>query len=198
MTFHGPRKPSPTQYTDAETGFVYLRNRYYDPATGQFVSRDPLAAITQSPYGYVGGNPLSATDPLGLFKFGNFAKWTRAVLDVGAATFAVAALATDFAGVPEVGLILGGVSAGLSGLSALDTCVAIRESDKECAIALATFLLSVDTVGVAKASDLLALKFAARGVQLGADALGLGASAFTTTFDNPGAQAYCPVTTATG
>ena len=38
------------EYTDTETGFVYLRARYYDPATGQFISRDPLTAITGSPY----------------------------------------------------------------------------------------------------------------------------------------------------
>jgi RHS repeat-associated protein len=54
------------EYTDAETGFVYLRNRYYDPATGQFISRDPIAPLTQEPYGYVGGNPLNYTDPMGL------------------------------------------------------------------------------------------------------------------------------------
>ena len=30
------------QYTDAETGFQYLQARYYDPATGQFLTPDPL------------------------------------------------------------------------------------------------------------------------------------------------------------
>src|SRR5262249_20013205 len=28
---------------------------------------DPITALTQSPYGYVGGSPLNGTDPLGLF-----------------------------------------------------------------------------------------------------------------------------------
>ena len=54
------------EYTDAETGFVYLRARYYDPATGQFLSRDPLVSQTGEPYGYVGGNPLNDSDPSGL------------------------------------------------------------------------------------------------------------------------------------
>ena len=54
------------QYTDAETGFQYLRARYYDPATGQFLSRDPIEAQTRSAYGYVGGNPLNGTDASGL------------------------------------------------------------------------------------------------------------------------------------
>lgn len=54
------------QYTDAETGFQYLRARYYDPATGQFLTRDPIEAQTREAYGYVGGNPLNETDPTGL------------------------------------------------------------------------------------------------------------------------------------
>ncbi len=55
------------QYTDAETGFVYLRARYYDPATGQFLTRDPLVAQTRSAYGYVNSNPLNFTDPSGRY-----------------------------------------------------------------------------------------------------------------------------------
>ena len=54
------------QYRDSETGLYYLRARYYDPTTGQFLSRDPAVAMTRSPYGYVGGNPLNASDPTGL------------------------------------------------------------------------------------------------------------------------------------
>lgn len=42
------------------------RQRYYDPTTGQFLARDPIEAQTREPYGYVGGNPLNATDPMGL------------------------------------------------------------------------------------------------------------------------------------
>jgi hypothetical protein len=37
---------------------VNLRARYYDPTMGQFLSRDPLSALTRSPYGYAGDNPL--------------------------------------------------------------------------------------------------------------------------------------------
>jgi uncharacterized protein RhaS with RHS repeats len=42
-----------------------LVNRYYDPATGQFGSVDPLVAQTQSPHSYAGDDPVNATDPLG-------------------------------------------------------------------------------------------------------------------------------------
>ncbi len=55
------------QYTDPETGFQYLRARFYDPATGQFLTRDPINALTRSAYGYVYGNPLNKTDPTGLY-----------------------------------------------------------------------------------------------------------------------------------
>jgi RHS repeat-associated protein len=54
------------EYTDAESGLLYMRARYYDPATAQWLTRDPLTAITHAPYAYVGDNPLNGTDPLGL------------------------------------------------------------------------------------------------------------------------------------
>jgi RHS repeat-associated protein len=41
-------------------------HRFYDPTTGQFLTRDPINAITRSAYGYVYGNPLNMVDPSGL------------------------------------------------------------------------------------------------------------------------------------
>ncbi|MGB3055141.1 MAG: RHS repeat-associated core domain-containing protein, partial [Acidimicrobiales bacterium] len=58
------------QYHDPETGYIYLRARHYDPVTGQFTTQDPLVAITEEPYGYVGGNPANRTDPTGLCVMG--------------------------------------------------------------------------------------------------------------------------------
>ncbi len=54
------------QYTDATTGLVYMRARWYDPGTGQFLSQDPLWPLITNPYAYVADNPLNAVDPLGL------------------------------------------------------------------------------------------------------------------------------------
>ncbi len=54
------------QYTDVETGLQYLRARYYDPATGQFLSRDPAVGATRDAYGYANRSPLNVTDPSGL------------------------------------------------------------------------------------------------------------------------------------
>ncbi|WP_432855272.1 RHS repeat domain-containing protein [Amycolatopsis sp. CA-161197] len=54
------------QYTDSESGLVYLRARYYDPATALFISVDPLLDTTRTPYTYAGGNPLQYADRTGL------------------------------------------------------------------------------------------------------------------------------------
>jgi hypothetical protein len=40
--------------------------RFYDPTTGQFITRDPANAATREAYGYTGGNPLNRRDPSGL------------------------------------------------------------------------------------------------------------------------------------
>ena len=56
------------QQTDA-TGLQYLRARYYDPATGGFLSRDPLAdspGWSSNPFTYAGGSPTARSDPSGL------------------------------------------------------------------------------------------------------------------------------------
>jgi len=55
------------QYQDSESGLYYLRARYYDPTTAQFISRDPAVVKTREPYAYVGDSPLNGSDPSGLF-----------------------------------------------------------------------------------------------------------------------------------
>jgi RHS repeat-associated protein len=54
------------QYQDNESNLYYLRARYYDPSTAQFLSRDLAVAMTRQPYAYVRGDPLNVTDPSGL------------------------------------------------------------------------------------------------------------------------------------
>ena len=60
------------EHWDAATGLLYLRARWYNPALGRFLTRDPfpgLAALpaTQHPYVYVGNNPVLYVDPSGEF-----------------------------------------------------------------------------------------------------------------------------------
>ena len=56
--------------SDPESGLTYLRARYYDPATGGFLSRDPSPGditdpLSLHPYLYAAGNPVNRTDPSG-------------------------------------------------------------------------------------------------------------------------------------
>ncbi len=56
------------QQTDP-TGLQYLRARYYDPASGVFLSRDPLAAEIwwlSSGFGYGSCDPVAVADPTGM------------------------------------------------------------------------------------------------------------------------------------
>ena len=53
------------QYTDSESGLIYLRARSYDPTTGQFMTRDPLTALTRSLYHYASDDPVNGRDATG-------------------------------------------------------------------------------------------------------------------------------------
>jgi RHS repeat-associated protein len=58
------------QQYDAATEMYSLRARYYNPAGGRFLSRDPYPINFGDPwelnrYGYAGGNPVRWTDPTG-------------------------------------------------------------------------------------------------------------------------------------
>ncbi|MBB4637842.1 RHS repeat-associated core domain-containing protein [Longimicrobium terrae] len=49
------------------SGQMYMRNRYYDPATGQFTQTDPIGlAGGLNSYGFAAGDPVSYSDPYGL------------------------------------------------------------------------------------------------------------------------------------
>jgi len=58
----------PGQYADDETGAVYNRFRYYDPAEGRYLSQDPIRLLGGPKlYGYV-DDPLTCGDLFGLEK----------------------------------------------------------------------------------------------------------------------------------
>lgn len=58
------------QYTDANTGLVNMRARWYDAGDGEFTTVDPDLAETDQPYEYAGDDPVNESDPSGKFTLG--------------------------------------------------------------------------------------------------------------------------------
>lgn len=56
------------EYYDTESGYYYLRGRYYDPATRRFTTPDP-AEDGINWYAYCGNNPIDYVDPSGYKHF---------------------------------------------------------------------------------------------------------------------------------
>ena len=52
------------------SGMYYMRARWYDPAVGRFISRDPMQGdadvpMTLNAFAYAGANPVRMSDPSG-------------------------------------------------------------------------------------------------------------------------------------
>lgn len=59
------------QQSDSASNLYYMRARYYDPASGRFLTHDPMpgqptAPQTWNQYAYASNNPTSRVDPTGL------------------------------------------------------------------------------------------------------------------------------------
>jgi len=69
---NAPNGPGYTGHVnDPDTGLVYMQARYYDSATGRFLSVDPVGpaagnAFNFSRYAYADNNPVGNTDPTGM------------------------------------------------------------------------------------------------------------------------------------
>ena len=70
LTTAAPRKSRPPHLVE-ETSLHYNRHRFYDPDSGRYLTQDPIGLEGGvNVYGYVGGNPLRYSDPLGLWAYG--------------------------------------------------------------------------------------------------------------------------------
>jgi RHS repeat-associated protein len=118
-----PNFVQPYTYTsrelDQETGLYYYRARYYESATGRFISEDPVG-FTAGPnfYPYVGNNPIVRIDPTGLFVTPD------TLIDVGFILYDIYKLIADGScafdeNLAALGLdIIGAVAPGVTGLGA--------------------------------------------------------------------------------
>jgi len=70
------------EYYDEETGFIYLRARYYDPEIGRFISEDPVMDRTNW-YVYCSNNPVKFVDPWGMAPGDAFKTLDDAAIDFG-------------------------------------------------------------------------------------------------------------------
>ena len=151
-------------YRDADSGDLYLVNRGYHPATAQFLSVDPLVAVTGSAYDYAGSNPANYVDPLGLAWY-NPVSWSGTTW--AAVGFGVAAVAVGVATFGVGDVVIG---AGVTAEATVETTSLVASEE---GLALATdsvtysasleFEATVDEV-VEGASNLSAIGGTARGV----------------------------------
>jgi len=64
---------------DDFSGLYYCSQRYYDPATAQFITKDPAKADgEESAYQYCGGDPVGKVDPSGLYYAAGAVKYALA------------------------------------------------------------------------------------------------------------------------
>jgi len=108
------------QYTEV-TGDSFLRARTYNPTIGAFTTPDPAASTSASAtYTYAGANPMTSSDPYGLYGLTDFVHDVNAVAPVVASVAAVGALVFPPLAVVTVGASL--IGAAASAYVAYDVC----------------------------------------------------------------------------
>jgi RHS repeat-associated protein len=110
----GPDGGNALQYTGREndgTGLYYYRARYYDPLLKRFIAEDPIGTEGGiNLYAYVRGDPVSLSDPYGLF---NPSKALVAAGNDGIAAY------TATSGTVKVAIAIGMLPAAATGVGSL-------------------------------------------------------------------------------
>jgi RHS repeat-associated protein len=123
---------------DSDLGLYYLRARYYNPATGRFMSRDPydgneISPISLHKYLYAGSNPVNNVDPRGRELFEYAIRSSAAIPE--AKLISIYGCVAD-AGLAAVDLILDkeiSLSTALGGASSVVGCVLLTPGIGELA-----------------------------------------------------------------
>ena len=122
-------------YTDGETGLLLLTHRYLDPATGRFLTRDPIGFEGGvNLYAYVGNGVVMLKEPTGLIPpilgllvkqclegaagsaLGNLAEWLTCMLGALIRGYGIKEAASACGGLPVNGCeILAGCIGGILG-----------------------------------------------------------------------------------
>jgi RHS repeat-associated protein len=97
------------QYTDTDTGLIYLRARSYDPVPAQFLSIDPDLEATHEPYAYTGDDPLNRQDPAGCQWLANVRAFLRHPVGGGLAALGVGLTVEGLTGKTGLGMAAAGV-----------------------------------------------------------------------------------------
>ena len=104
-------------YMDTETGLVLCTHRYYDPATGRWLTRDPIGyAGGVNLYGYCGNDPGNRWDPSGFWSVTIGVSGTGVIgLPIGIGGSAGGGTVIGDGGIGVYGSIIGGVGIGVVG-----------------------------------------------------------------------------------
>ena len=114
----------PGQYHEAETGLFQNWNRTYDKASGRYLESDRIGLSGGvNTFGYVGGNPLRNSDPLGLDWSDSIQSWWQSSVAGFQSDTPAEMVSRILQGLPIEGGVVAGIGA-IKRLGTIEQCLA--------------------------------------------------------------------------